>query len=617
MTLRLCDYKEKHMFASVKNHNWWVTLSLAILVSILPLTGNASNSEPLYPTALMNWLVEGSFHALIVDKSQQKLMVWQIIDGEPQIVETYKCSTGEMDGDKWVRGDMRTPEGVYFFCSVIDGRTLPSKYGPWAFTTDYPNFVDRRRGKSGDGIWLHGRDKPLAPKPDSNGCIALENQDLVRVSRFVRLQSTPLIVVDKMNMAPRSVILEQEQQVRGFIDSWKRSWESKNVEGYMSHYSTNFQSCWLDYNGWREKKRKLSRKYSTIRVKLGNVYLYRQNGLITAIFMQSYHSDAFHSSGIKVLYITNDASYKIYAEDYHTPADDPYPMAPLLARYGADPLQNADERHDFRIRLVSTDEPDNSGNGDDETPRLSAPSKPVTLERFARIAESAMPKFEENQKLVSSSSPDRLIVARSSIPQTKSELPENSDEGAQIRTHLVKRELERVQETKQSELVQSTGKEKRHASNTETKYLTEGLFDKAASEGTTKYSPHVVDDKVAVFLEKWKNSWEQKNLDRFMKMYHPEFEQGGMNFSALLKSKRNFFKKYRNIKVELYGVEIKKDTEKTVVSFTQSFRGDDYRDKGRKTLVLAESNDTGFRILSEEWSPLLEHSSDSGTQTKK
>ena len=225
---------------------------------------DAHAEETLYPQALMNWTVEGTFHALIVDKSQQRLSVWEVRNGQPSIVESYKCSTGENDGDKWVRGDMKTPEGVYFFCSVIDGRSLPAKYGLWAFTTDYPNFVDRRHGKSGDGIWLHGRDKPLNGKPDSNGCIALENQDLTKISRFIRLQSTPLIVVDKTIMAPRSTILENERQIRDFVESWRSAWGSRDVDAFMGHYSNNFQSGWFDFAAWKEKKRKLNQRYKSI-----------------------------------------------------------------------------------------------------------------------------------------------------------------------------------------------------------------------------------------------------------------------------------------------------------------------------------------------------------------
>ncbi len=231
------------------------TILLTALAIGMLWTQRAWSSEPLYPQALLNWMVEGTFHAMIVDKSQQRLSVWRIKDGEPSLVESYRCSTGENDGDKWVRGDMKTPEGVYLFCSVIDGRRLPSKYGQWAFTTDYPNFVDRRRGKSGDGIWLHGRDKPLGERPDSNGCVVLENQDLIKASRFIRLQDTPLIVVKKLVLVPRSQILNQERRLRDFVESWRQSWESRDVDAYMSHYSPNFQSCWLDFNGWKEKRK--------------------------------------------------------------------------------------------------------------------------------------------------------------------------------------------------------------------------------------------------------------------------------------------------------------------------------------------------------------------------
>jgi murein L,D-transpeptidase YafK len=119
---------------------------------------------------------------------------------------------------------------------------------------------------------------------------------------------------------------------------------------------------------------------------------------------------------------------------------------------------------------------------------------------------------------------------------------------------------------------------------------------------------------VLVFLDKWKTAWEQKDLDRFMKMYHPEFEQGGMNYKALLKSKRSFFRKYATIRVELDRVEIRKDAEKTTVQFVQSFHGDGYRDKGRKSMVLASDKDKGLKIVSEEWTSLHESSSHSGAQ---
>jgi len=579
----------------------------------------AQCAEPLYPVALMNWMVEGTFHALIVDKSQQKLTVWKIKDGEPTMVDSYRCSTGENDGDKWVRGDMKTPEGVYFFCSVIDGRTLPAKYGLWAFTTDYPNFVDRRRGKNGDGIWLHGRDKPLGPKPDSNGCVAVENQDLIKISRYVRLQSTPLIVVEKMLMAPRSRVIEQERELRDFIERWRQRWESRDLEGYMSHYSANFQSCWLDYKGWKEKKRKLNKRYSKIRVRLGEVYLYRQNGIVTAIFTQNYSSDSFASSGIKVLYLTHKGNYEIYAEDYHQPVDDPFPAGSLIARAGGQPGLGTDEGQDFRIRLVSTDEPDRAPYEETETPRPSAPSKGVVLHRVAgaKVNSVSIPALEINEKSTDGMAPQRLMVASlvpeytpapqavpgrrgpvQTIAQAAVEPKKSTSDGP----GLVKVKPGQMLNGKERPHSESSPPVKSARENHESD--TSRPFGIEASAGAGQPLKAAERQGVLAFLNQWKSAWEQKALDRYAKMYHADFGQDKNSIKAFLQTKKSFFRKYRQIRVEIDQVDIRKVEGQLVVKFIQTFRGDDYSDKGWKRMVLAGSKNKGFRVISEDWSPL-------------
>ena len=96
----------------------------------------------------------------------------------------------------------------------------------------------------------------------------------------------------------------------------------------------------------------------------------------------------------------------------------------------------------------------------------------------------------------------------------------------------------------------------------------------------------------------------QKDLDRFIKMYHPNFKDGIMDYKMFLKSKRNFFRKYGTIQVGMDRVEITKADETWSVKFLQSFQGDEYRDKGWKNLVLAGGKGQGFRIIQERWSPL-------------
>lgn len=576
-------------------------------VLLLFALAQAHGAEPLYPAPLMNWMCEGTFHALIVDKSQQRLTVWRIKDGEPALVESFRCSTGENSGDKWVRGDMRTPEGVYFFCSLIDGKALPAKYGLWAFTTDYPNFVDRRRGKNGDGIWLHGRDKPLGDKPDSNGCVALENADLLSVSRYVRLQSTPMIVVDKVVMAPRSQIMEQERAARDFIESWRQAWESRDLDGYMEHYSPNFQSCWLDYNGWKEKKRKLTKRHSRIRVRLGDVHLYRQDGLLTAIFPQTYTCDKYSSSGIKVLYLTQKDRYAIYAEDYHQHVNEAYPVGPLLVKAGARPDWSSGEPQDLGIRLVSTDEPDDVPVGETETPRPAAPARGFVVERLTQAtrASLAAPTLETNNR-VAGDSAERLTVVRKAsddVPgiEADSRVPKNLTRVASTSD---------ARNSRGSGALRTVPDQQMHAGfnqpATSPRTIEPTAYEMPVdAEFRSPFKPVPSAEKqwVMRFLTRWKGAWEQKDLDTFAKMYHPDFGKGTIGWQTFLQTRKSFFLKYLNIQVNIDRVEIKKADGRLLVRFVQTFRGDDYRDKGWKRLVLAGSEDKGFRILAEDWSP--------------
>jgi murein L,D-transpeptidase YafK len=591
------------------------TILLTALTLAAAWSPLAQCGEPLYPQALMNWLVEGSMHAMIVDKSEQRLSVWKIKDGEPALVESYRCSTGENEGDKWVRGDMKTPEGVYLFCSVIDGRRLPPKYGQWAFTTDYPNFVDRRRGKSGDGIWLHGRDKPIGSKPDSNGCIALENDDLVKVSRYIRLQDTPLIVVTKLRMVPRSEIMDQERRLRDFVESWRQSWESRDLDGYMSHYSSNFQSCWLDHRGWKEKKKRLNQRYKKIRVRLGDVYLYRQNGLITALFSQTYSSDGFRSSGLKVLYIIDEGGkFAIYSEDYHQPVDDPFPVRTLLARAGADVAPGAERQNDFRIRLVSTDEPELNPQGDMEMPRPSAPSRGVVLERLASPteAETQVPSTVVSTRLVQKPAPERLVVARLMPSYAPSDLA-TATRALALKTrsapepHPVAAATEKappdrvVSKPEGLGLTVALRVPQRGPSQSQQQPAQGSARPVVEPPSSAQKNIKNENQVVLEFLAKWKHAWEQKDLDSYVKMYHPKFKQGSMDYEAFLKSKRAFFGKYGIIHVEIDKVATAKEKGRCVVTFLQSFQGDDYRDKGWKSMVLAGGKSEGFRILEERW----------------
>ncbi|HTY23997.1 MAG TPA: tetratricopeptide repeat protein [Desulfomonilaceae bacterium] len=125
---------------------------------------------------------------------------------------------------------------------------------------------------------------------------------------------------------------------------------------------------------------------------------------------------------------------------------------------------------------------------------------------------------------------------------------------------------------------------------------------------------HEAEAKAAIlnFLAAWKSAWEQKDLERYVGMYHPEFHRGNMDYTTFLKSKENFFRKYRTIHVETEQVEIKDISNRILVKFIQSFQGDDYHDEGWKSMVLTRDKEHEFKIVQEKWSPAKPVSQDSG-----
>lgn len=201
-----------------------VTLFLLLVVfSIVALTpapgfgsGTADETVSYIPDSLVS-LPDG--HAIVIDKTMQRLFVYRFDGTSFQRVYETTCSTGKNKGTKVQSGDARTPEGVYFPIKFFSDEELGAIYGSMAFDLNYPNILDKKEGKNGNNIWLHGTDKPLTPY-QSNGCITLENGDIDAVSRFITLNETPVIIQDYIKWIPPSVQAAQREDIAPFIDEW-------------------------------------------------------------------------------------------------------------------------------------------------------------------------------------------------------------------------------------------------------------------------------------------------------------------------------------------------------------------------------------------------------------
>jgi len=282
----------------------------------------------LVPAHLLKWPETGIDYAILVDKSTQKVLVFQKGDLSKPVKE-YRCSTGENSGPKSRKNDKKTPEGVYFFTKSFVKKELSSNYGILAFPLDYPNQMDKKQGRSGYGIWFHGTDEVLKPR-DTNGCIVLENRDIEDLSSYIRLYETPVIISDKIVQVPYKKLEEESRNLEKLIETWAHAWEKKDIDRYMGIYSQQFSSRGMDYYSWKAYKTRLAKKYGNINVGVENLQLFVANDSILAKFDQTYSTAGFKSQGEKRLYLAkNSNKWRIAGEFFSETKEKKVPSYPV------------------------------------------------------------------------------------------------------------------------------------------------------------------------------------------------------------------------------------------------------------------------------------------------
>ncbi len=235
-------------------------------------------------------------YAIVVDTQRARLYVYRNDDGKPRFVADFYASHGKAGADKVREGDNRTPLGVYYITSFISPARLPDLYGSGAFPINYPNDWDKRLGRTGHGIWLHGTpsDTYSRPPKTSEGCVVLTNADLLNLASYIEPGFTPVIISNEIEWLSLDDWQSQRTSLNEAIETWRHDWESLDVERYLSHYSRDFRSDSLDYAGWVAQKRRVAGSRSWIKVGVDKLSMFRNPGkdeLVVVTFEQEYRSD--------------------------------------------------------------------------------------------------------------------------------------------------------------------------------------------------------------------------------------------------------------------------------------------------------------------------------------
>ena len=259
-------------------------------------------------------------YAIVVDTHKSRLYLYRNDQGTPRFVADYYVTQGKLGADKIREGDKKTPVGVYHVTSKLPAKQLGDFYGSGAYPISYPNEWDRRMGRNGHGIWLHGTPPDTFSRPPraSDGCVVLANQDLDAVAKTLQIGLTPVIISNSIEWLSLDDWQNERNALRTMIEEWRRDWESRDAARYARHYSKKFQSDSQDYAAWIEHKRNVNAGKTWISVATDNLSMFRDPGsedMVVVTFEQDYRSSNLSNRMLKRQYwIKEDGLWKIVYE---------------------------------------------------------------------------------------------------------------------------------------------------------------------------------------------------------------------------------------------------------------------------------------------------------------
>ncbi len=232
---------------------------------------------------------------------------------------TYPCVTGQLAGDKQQTNDLRTPEGVYFVEYKIAGGLDFREYGGIAYTLNYPNPVDRLRGKTGHGIWIHSKGFDLVP---TRGCVAIGLKDIAEVGPLLT-PGTPVVLAEEFDAArPPAPDDGTAARLRGLMRDWSRAWASRSAAMFDFYDAPAYSRATEDFGAFRRNKERLFKILGFIKIYNREIHALEGPGYWVTWSEQYYTASNLSTEGIRRLYWQRggDGRFRIVGMDW-TPRD--------------------------------------------------------------------------------------------------------------------------------------------------------------------------------------------------------------------------------------------------------------------------------------------------------
>ncbi len=295
-----------------------ISLALNIILFISPMVCMA---EETVVSAYVVELPESVTDVLIADTESATLHRFGRSESGIVNIEQRYMSIGQNGVGKQRAWDRKTPLGVYFITERLDTSNLAAKYGVAAYPLDYPNAWDKHKQRTGDGIWLHGVDVNGSTRPprDTDGCLALPNEELLSLRDTLQPLTTPLIVARELSWSTPGEVEELRTEFHIALEMWRQSLEASDAQAYLSLYSEDFRHRGMDKAKWSSYRAGVFASRVFESVSLDDILLIadpEEPGLFLSRFTQEFVTNGSTVRTTKRLYWlrSDDRTWQIVAE---------------------------------------------------------------------------------------------------------------------------------------------------------------------------------------------------------------------------------------------------------------------------------------------------------------
>ena len=296
---------------------------MRVLVAVLTFLVSAATAWAGGWSPMLSSHAFGPERIVAVEKSSQTLIVLERKSPLHE-VRRFPCTTGQSVGDKLVEGDLRTPEGVYFVGHRINRKLDWDLYGNLAYSLNYPNPVDRILGKTGGGIWIHGRGKEFVPR-DTRGCVALKAPDMRDMAGRI-VCGMPVVIASDLSWTQEPGASDTTaKDLAGRLRDWAGDWQDRS-DNFFSYYDPALMTLseGRDFDGFVAHKRNVFAAKPWIHVMVDNIHAVAGPDYWVTWFDQYYRTTGMVSTTGKRFYWKKgpDGQWRIVGREYVPASED-------------------------------------------------------------------------------------------------------------------------------------------------------------------------------------------------------------------------------------------------------------------------------------------------------